>query len=231
MSITSLTEWQMLDQLLDAKLERIALSGPPGIGKTLTPAKWATKNGAALFNVTLTQDTSVGELRGHFIVKGGDFVWHDGPLTAAWRLSHSQPVVVVINEITDASGAVLTFLHNYLDDRGVASLHLESGEIIRPGDVRVVATTNERFDMLPSALADRFPVRIYIKTPHPDAVAGLDQDLQPLTAEPVQLSLRALYAYMALRRSVGSSRAMALAPAVFGEKAASIVESLSATSI
>lgn len=169
--------WKDVEEVLGI-CRRVILRGKPGTGKTTTPILGAVKNGWPFFTVTLTDDTSVQECVGHWMPKGGgEFSWHDGPFALGWRGGDTgQGGLLVINEITKASGAVLTELYNFLDDESIACKTLPSGELIRPGSLfRVVATTNDDLEMLPEALLDRFEARITMDKPHPNAIARLKE--------------------------------------------------------
>ena len=174
------------------------------------------------------------ELRGHFILKGNTFVWHDGVIARAWRLSHSHPagVVIVLNEIDHAGGDVQTFLHNALDDPEMARLDLPTGETLRPavGKVIVVATMNGRPEDLPEALRDRLPVVLAMDRPHPKAIEGLPPDLQALAAnsptardEERRVTPRALYAFATLREQLGAPMA---AFAIFGQASQDLLNAI-----
>jgi len=81
---------------------------------------------------------------------------------------------LVINEIDHASPDAMTFLHAILDDQDIAMLTLNNDdkETVRPAEgFQVVATTNSPPESLPLALKDRFPVKIYVDSIHPMAMA------------------------------------------------------------
>src|SRR5207244_1607050 len=116
-------------------------------------------------------------LRGHFIPKGQEFIWMDGPALTAFRLGSR----LVLNEIDKASGDALTFCHALLDDPGIARITLPTGETVIPHeDFHVIATMNGEPEDLPDALRDRFAVRIHIDKLHPEAVEALPKDLHKI---------------------------------------------------
>lgn len=233
-TVTLPKPWALHDLMLQAHVNRMLTYGPPGIGKSYAPAKWAKDNGYEFLSITLTDQTPASELRGHFILKGNDFVWHDGIVSRAWRMTNAgRPVLLEINEIIEAGADVEVFLHNALDDPEFARLDLPSGETLRPtaDKLMVVATMNGDPRQLREALRDRFPVKLMLTEPHPDAIVALPKDLRPLALEMTKeskprdqrMSIRPFVAFAQLRRSIDPTAA---ASAVFGEHAADILTAL-----
>ena len=223
------TPWDLTEFALESRSPRILLYGPPGTGKTMTPFLWARSHGFQCFSTTLTEDTPMTELRGHFVLKGSDFVWHDGLIARAWRMSMDTPVLVILNEIDHASGDTSTFLHNALDDPQMARLDLPNDETISPkeGNILYVATMNGTPEDLSDALRDRFPVKIHADEPNPLAVSGLPKDLQTLgnnLGSRKDLTLRGLYEFARLRdRSHSNEMAAKL---IFGDADRDILNAL-----
>jgi MoxR-like ATPase len=234
MSTQTFDPWFVFERVLDAQTPRTLVYGPPGTGKSLTPCLWAAAHGFEVLSTTLTEEMPMTELRGHFILKGNEFVWHDGLIARAWRLSHVHPqgIVVVLNEIDHAGADVQSFLHNALDDPEMARVDLPTGETLRPAPAKVVyvATMNGRPEDLPEALRDRFPVALAMDRPNPKAIEGLPDDLQTLAANSVtakdedrRVSPRAFYAFASLRDRLGAPMA---AYAVFGQAAQDLLNAL-----
>lgn len=228
---TMLKNWQLHDAMLDARIPRLLSWGPPGIGKSYGPAKWAKTHGFDFLSITLTDQTPMSELRGHFILKGHDFVWHDGVIARAWRRSAEKPVLLEINEIVEAGADTEVFLHNALDDPEFARLDLPNGDTLRPTarNLITVATMNGKPEHLREALRDRFPVKIHVAEPHPDAIAALPRDLRSLATEMTKegkedrLSIRPFVAFAAMREAMDP---MIAAQAVFGASARDLMASL-----
>lgn len=90
-------------------------------------------------------------------------------------------------------------------------------------------TTNvEDMRELPDALLDRFPVRIRINEPHPDALSLLSQDLRGIASRLAdggseRVSLRSFFAFDKLRSSLGIEEASAI---IFGNRSQSILDAL-----
>lgn len=219
---------------------RVLLFGPPGTGKsyvgsTLTPPVQAEEGKKAkkksVYTVTVTPEMSASEIRGHFVPKGGNFQWIDGPGVAAWR----EGTRLVLNEIDQASSDVMTMLHVILDDPDFARLTLpnEDLEEVRPQEgFTVVATTNAEnpATVLPEALFDRFPVQIRVKDVNPKALEALPKDLRKAAKELAahtdanrRIGLRAWQAFAQLRAAVGEELA---AKAVFKTKAMDVLNGL-----
>jgi len=129
-----------------------------------------------VFSFSLTEDTPAAELRGHFGLKSGEYVWMDGPCVSSWR----KGARLVLNELEKASGDAQTFLLGILDDPGIASITLPTGETVRPDSgFRCVATMNGDPDVdLNPALRDRFPIAINIDRIAPDALLALPEDIR-----------------------------------------------------
>jgi midasin (ATPase involved in ribosome maturation) len=166
--------WSVMEEALAFEsLRTMFVWGPPGIGKTYA-GYHSGRIKRGVYAVTLTDETSAAELRGHFIFKGGDTVWHDGPFTRAMR----EGARLVINEISNASADVLALLFPVLESFETARLTLPNGETVRPSSgFHVIATDNRSPEQLPEALQDRFMAYIEVTEMHPDALTGVSPEL------------------------------------------------------
>lgn len=169
---------------------RTLLYGPPGTGKTHTAVHGGLREGEQVFAKTLTQEMTSHELLGTWMPmpdeeNGGQrFVWHDGPAIKAWRLSHTQPVRLVLNELDRAGPDIQSILYVLVDDLQTACITLPTGETLTPGKFfSAVATMNGEPADLPPALEDRFAVRFFVNEIHPGALAILPDYLRPLAEE------------------------------------------------
>jgi MoxR-like ATPase len=169
------TDWGFVERILTTPAARtVYLWGRPGLGKTYA-AIYLGRVEDGVYCITLTEDTCAAELRGHFVPKGNQMVWHDGPFVTAMR----QGARLVVNEITHAPPEVHTLLHPVLESRRTAEITLPTNEIIRPAPgFHVVAADNGSPKELPFALQDRFDCDLEITEPHPEAYERLDPRLQ-----------------------------------------------------
>ncbi len=227
MNASKIPCWEVIAAVLPIS-PRVLLYGPPGTGKTAAGTRAGLKEAQQVLAITLTDETPMTDLRGHFImVDGGNFLWADGIAIRAWRLGAR----LVLNEIDHAGGDVQSFLHVVLDDPQLARLTLPTGEVVRPhADLQVTATMNGVPEDLPFALRDRFPVAIEVNEVHPDALKRLPQDLQrvakntALELDPERkISIRVWFEYASLRSKLDGDEAMA-AKACFGTKAPQVLK-------
>jgi MoxR-like ATPase len=168
-------EWSRYLRLLSSlRIRVIYCWGPPGVGKTYGALHYGRIE-RGFYAVTITTETSAADLCGHFIIKGNEVVWHDGPFTRAMR----EGKRLVINELANANADVLALLMPLLESWETARLTLHSGETVRPADgFHIIATDNQSPEQLPEALRDRFVACVFLSEPHPDALAGLCDDLR-----------------------------------------------------
>lgn len=228
--------WDLVAKILSAPINvgsyRMCLSGPPGIGKTLTPIKTLRAVGYKTFIAGITEETPMSELRGHFILKGNEFVWHDGVMMKAWRESHgSEPVCLIINEIDKSPGDVLSFFHTLLDDPDVAEIHLPTGEVLKPkkDNIRYIATMNGVPQDLPAPLRSRFPVMLQMTKVHPDALACISSNLRAAAQNILEnskdrpYSIREFIAYEGLAKAIGEMDAL---QAIFGDDSHMLMDAI-----
>jgi nitric oxide reductase NorQ protein len=168
--------WKLLEVAV-RHLNRIFVVGPPGVGKTYAAQHALKSKQQQVISITLSEDVVLQELLGHFVPKGGEFVWHDGPLTTALR----EGSLVVVNELGRASSSVKDAMLGVLDSPDVCQIVLPTGEVVQPkATFTVIATSNSGVDELDPALADRFECVIVVSVPHPALIAHLNAQVNGL---------------------------------------------------
>lgn len=221
------TGWGDADLALSSPFfNRIYLHGPPGTGKTRA-AYHQGRIAAGLYAVTLTQELPASELRGTYLPRGHELVWHDGPVVRAMR----EGARLVLNELSHASDDAMAFLFPVLENADTARITLPTGETVVAGPgFHVVVTDNMPPNGLPPALRDRFDAHVELRDPHPDALASISEPLRESARRAAALdedrrtSVRSWIALDRARHDLGLERACRI---VFGaERGREIFEAL-----
>lgn len=97
----------------DAAGSPILLKGPTGCGKSRFVEAMAARLRRPLVTVACNDETSAHDLIGRWLVKGGDTVWQDGPVTRAVRAG----AVLYLDEVAEAREDVIVVLHPLADHR------------------------------------------------------------------------------------------------------------------
>lgn len=91
----------------------VLLRGPTGCGKTRFLEAMAHDLGRPLVTVACHEDLTAADLVGRFLLKGGETVWVDGPLTRAVR----EGAICYLDEIVEARQDTTVVLHPLADHR------------------------------------------------------------------------------------------------------------------
>jgi len=91
----------------------LLLKGPTGCGKTRFMQHLAWKLKRPLVTVSCHDDLSTSDLVGRYLIKGGEAVWADGPLTMAVRYG----AICYLDEIVEARKDTTVVIHPLADDR------------------------------------------------------------------------------------------------------------------
>lgn len=91
----------------------VMLKGPTGCGKSRFVEHMAYKLNKNLIQVACNEETSSIDLLGRYIVKGGDTIWQDGPVTKAVK----ENCILYLDEISEAREDVIVVLHPLSDYR------------------------------------------------------------------------------------------------------------------
>ncbi len=128
----------------------VMLKGPTGCGKTRLVEHMAARLQRPLFTVACHEDLTASDLVGRYLLRGGDTVWEDGPLTRAVR----EGGICYLDEIVEARADTTVVLHPLLDHRRV--LHIDRlGEVLpAPDDFMLVVSYNPGYQ---SVLKDLKP--------------------------------------------------------------------------
>ncbi len=104
----------------------LLLKGPTGCGKTRFMQFLAWRLGRPLVTVSCHDDLSTGDLVGRYLIRGGEAVWMDGPLTMAVR----HGAICYLDEIVEARKDTTVVIHPLADDRRELPIE-KRGELLR----------------------------------------------------------------------------------------------------
>lgn len=165
----------------------VLLKGPTGCGKTRFVAHMAAKLGRPLYTVACHDDLSAADLIGRWLLKGGETVWVDGPLTRAVR----DGAICYLDEVVEARKDVTVVLHPLTDDRRILPIDRTGEELEAHPDFLLVTSYNPGYQNILKTLKpstrQRF-VSLEFTFPRPEheipvvaRESGLSEDrVQPL---------------------------------------------------
>ena len=116
----------------------LLLKGPTGCGKTRFVEHMAAKLGKTLYTVACHDDLSAADLIGRYLLKGGETVWVDGPLTRAVR----EGGICYLDEVVEARKDVTVVLHPLTDTRRTLMIDRTGEELVAPVGFMLVASYN-----------------------------------------------------------------------------------------
>ena len=130
-------ECELFEKAHQLKLP-LLLKGPTGCGKTRFVAHMAARLGLPLFTVACHDDLTAADLTGRYLLKGGETVWTDGPLTRAVRTGG----ICYLDEVVEARKDVTVVLHPLTDDRRILPLERTGETLHAPDDFMLVVSYN-----------------------------------------------------------------------------------------
>lgn len=116
----------------------LLLKGPTGCGKTRFVEHMAARLGLPLHTVACHDDLSAADLIGRYLIKGGETVWVDGPLTRAVR----EGGICYLDEVVEARKDVTVVLHPLTDDRRILPIDRTGEELEAAPGFMLVASYN-----------------------------------------------------------------------------------------
>jgi nitric oxide reductase NorQ protein len=116
----------------------VLLKGPTGCGKTRFVAHMAAQLGRPLYTVACHDDLAASDLIGRYLLKGGETIWVDGPLTRAVR----EGAICYLDEVVEARKDVTVVLHPLTDDRRILPIDRTGEELEAAPGFMLVASYN-----------------------------------------------------------------------------------------
>lgn len=148
----------------------VLLKGPTGCGKTRFVEHMAWRLQRPLVTIACHDDLSASDLTGRYLIRGGETVWVDGPLTVAARAG----AICYLDEIVEARQDTVVVIHPLTDDRRLLPIE-RAGELIEaaPG-FQVVISYNPGYqhaikDLKPSTRQRFVALEFDFPPPHIEA--------------------------------------------------------------
>ena len=116
----------------------VMLKGPTGCGKTRFVEHMAWRLKRPFVTIVCHDDLSASDLTGRYLIRGGETVWADGPLTVAARIG----AICYLDELVEARQDTVIITHSLSDDRKLLPID-KTGELVQaaPG-FQLVASYN-----------------------------------------------------------------------------------------
>ncbi|WP_210528213.1 CbbQ/NirQ/NorQ/GpvN family protein [Rubellimicrobium arenae] len=122
----------------------LLLKGPTGCGKTRFVEHMAARLNLPLYTVACHDDLSAADLIGRYLLKGGETVWVDGPLTRAVR----DGGICYLDEVVEARKDVTVVLHPLTDDRRRLFIDRTGEDLRAPANFMLVASYNPGYQSI-----------------------------------------------------------------------------------
>lgn len=150
----------------------LLLKGPTGCGKTRFMQYMAWKLARPLITVSCHDDLSTSDLVGRYLIRAGEAVWMDGPLTLAVR----SGAICYLDEIVEARKDTTVVIHPLADDRRELPIEKRGELLVAPPEFMLVVSYNPGYqsvikDMKPST-RQRF-VALSFDYPNPETEAEI----------------------------------------------------------
>ena len=126
----------------------LLIKGPTGCGKTRFVAHMAARLGRPLHTVACHDDLSAADLIGRYLLKGGETVWIDGPLTRAVR----EGAICYLDEVVEARKDVTVVLHPLTDDRRILPIDRTGETLAAAPGFMLVASYNPGYQNILKSL-------------------------------------------------------------------------------
>lgn len=126
----------------------LLLKGPTGCGKSRLVEAMAASLGRSLVTVACNDETSAADLLGRWLVRGGDTIWQDGPVTRAVR----QGAILYLDEVAEAREDVIVVLHPLSDHRRELHVDRHDETLVAPREFMLVASFNPGYRRGPKDL-------------------------------------------------------------------------------
>jgi len=116
----------------------VMVKGPTGCGKTRFVRHMAHRLNLGLHTVSCHDDLTSSDLVGRYLIKGGETVWIDGPVTRAVRSGG----ICYLDEIVEARKDTTVIIHPLSDDRRSLSIEKTGEELEAPDNFMLVISYN-----------------------------------------------------------------------------------------
>jgi len=128
----------------------LLLKGPTGCGKTRFMQYMAWKLDRPLITVSCHDDLSTSDLVGRYLIRSGEAVWTDGPLTLAVRAG----AICYLDEIVEARKDTTVVIHPLADDRRELPIEKRGELLVAPPEFMLGVSYNPGYQ---SVLKDLKP--------------------------------------------------------------------------
>ncbi|WP_028579189.1 CbbQ/NirQ/NorQ/GpvN family protein [Desulfogranum japonicum] len=128
----------------------LLLKGPTGCGKTRFMQYLAWKLRRPLITVSCHDDLSTSDLVGRFLIRSGEAVWNDGPLTLAVR----KGAICYLDEVVEARKDTTVVIHPLADDRRELPVEKKGELVTAPDEFMLTVSYNPGYQ---SVLKDLKP--------------------------------------------------------------------------
>lgn len=150
----------------------VLLKGPTGCGKTRFMEYMAWRLQRPLITVSCHDDLTASDLVGRYLVKGGETVWIDGPLTQAVRAGG----ICYLDEVVEARKDTMVVIHPLADDRRVLPIEKLGSLVEAPPEFCLAISYNPGYQSvlkdLKQSTRQRF-VALEFDYPEPALEAGI----------------------------------------------------------